>query len=146
MTRVTIEIPFAPPPELLPNARYRSGGHHPGTAATAQVRTDAGQVARQVIGWDWTPLTGPIELELHAAYGTAPGQRRSLPDLDGTIAAAKAFVDGCVDGGVIADDRLIDRIVATHELLTPTQEDPYPSGYTRLTFSQHSDHESEKSR
>lgn len=124
---LTIVIPMSPPSELFPNRRHRRGGLHPGIKAAEQCRLVAGSAARKVAAR--TPLTGPVELTIHAGYG----YRRVTPDLDATISACKAFLDGVVDAGIMIDDSQVVRIVATHEKLKSNRK-ARADGFTALTF------------
>lgn len=124
---VIITVPMSPASEMFPNRRHRRGGLYPGIEAAATSRTVAMVAARNLSVA--ATIAGPVELTIHAAYG----YKRVTPDLDATISAVKPFVDGIVDAGILADDRQIVRITATHEKL-PSSRKIRASGYTELTI------------
>src|SRR5690606_41748921 len=74
-------------------------------------------------------ISGPVELEVHAAYG----YKRVTPDLDGTLSACKPMIDGLVDAGIIYDDDQVQRLIVTHEKLK-TRKHVKPTGWTRFVI------------
>lgn len=123
---IEVIIPMEPPSELLPNRQHRRGGHYPGVAATKECRQVA-RYAAMASGVYIEPFAGPVTLTIHAAYG----YKRVTPDLQATISACKAFVDGLADAGIIEDDDQVKKIVATHEKLKGRRGEK-PQGYTRI--------------
>ena len=106
---VEIDIPM-PPRELSPNYR----GHY---YAIARIRKEyrrdcrvfALMVMRRVKGQ--YPLAPPVVAEVTFTF---PDHRRR--DQDNVLASLKSFWDGCVDAGLLADDKLPDfRVVALQE-------------------------------
>src|SRR5690606_35585291 len=78
VVEVTGTVPLDPPSALLPNKRHRGGGLSPGIEAAPESREVAKYAAMNDRGQRPT-ITGPVELEVHAAYG----YKRVTPDLDG---------------------------------------------------------------
>ena len=128
MSSITITVPMDPPSALLPNKRHRRGGLYPGIEAAQESRLAAKYAAMNAC--NGTPLTGPVHLIIHAAYG----HRRVTPDLDGTISAVKPMIDGLADAGVLEDDDQVQMITATHEKLRGRRNEK-PTGYTVLTIT-----------
>ena len=121
---VTVTVPMDPPSALLPNKRHRRGGLYPGISAATESREVAKYAAMNDRGQRPT-ISGPVELEVHAAYG----YKRVTPDLDGTLSACKPMIDGLVDAGIIYDDDQVQRLIVTHEKLK-TRKHVKPQGYT----------------
>jgi Holliday junction resolvase RusA-like endonuclease len=126
MSAITVTVPMDPPSALLPNKRHRRGGLYPGIAAAQEYRAVAKYAAMPHV--NGTPIAGPVHLTIHAAYG----YKRVTPDLDGTISAAKAAIDGLADAGLIYDDDQVAKITATHEKL-PARKRECVAGFTVLT-------------
>ena len=120
---VTIRVPLDPPAALFPNRRHRRGGFHEGVEAAYQLRLAAKLAAMPHA--PATALAGPVALHVHVAYS---GGRR-LPDLDASASAAKAAIDGVVDGGILVNDRQVTALTVTHERLGRGEQ-----GYTDLTI------------
>jgi Holliday junction resolvase RusA-like endonuclease len=124
---IMINVPMAPPSKLFPNQASKQAHWAIRSRLRAECREVAYFAARAAVPLDYDPITVPVELELHIGY---PSKRR-LPDLDASISGAKALLDGVVDAGVLADDNLVTRIVATHEKLPKGEAE-----FTRLTFTE----------
>lgn len=133
MREITIVVYTAPDRALYPNNRLRSGGHWPGVAAAKAQRHTAWGDAINQKPTGWEPITGKVSMRVAFAY---PKGRR-LPDLDASISAAKAMIDGIVDAGILADDRLIVRHDGAEQTrLKGINADVYPDGYTEFTFTE----------
>lgn len=130
-----IAIPMDPPSGLLPNRQAKQGSWH----RRAELRRTVREVAKYAAleRADLIPIAGPVHLTLHVAYGVDPVTRRArqLPDLDGTIAAAKPMIDGIVDAGILYDDDQVQRMTASHERLGITRKER-PTGYTIIEIQE----------
>lgn len=130
---ITIEIPMPPARELFPNAEAKR--RHWGVRA--EMRAECREMAKYAAmetAQRCGPIAGPVTLTIHAAYG----YKRTLPDLEATIAACKPYVDGIVDAGVLYDDDQVKKITATHEKLTARRKEK-PIGFTRFVITEMSE-------
>lgn len=130
-----IRIPMAPPSALLPNQAAKQAHWGTRQAARSECREVARYAAMELA--PPTPFPGPVHLTLHIAYGVDPktGRARQLPDLDGSISAAKSFIDGIVDARIIYDDDQVQLITASHERLPVTRRHR-PTGFTVMQIEE----------
>jgi len=124
MRDITITVPCDPPSALLPN-RKRSLHWSTIAKATKELRSIAKYAACDQRPNDWIPFAGPVVLTLTVGYG----RRRRVPDLDASASACKAALDGMTDAAIIADDRIIKRLVVEHG------KDATGKGYIAMTFT-----------
>lgn len=96
-----LDLPM-PPRELSPNYR----GHWAQIAGYKKDYRDHCLVLAKSVMWRAKgkyPLPGPVVAEVTFTF---PNHRRR--DQDNVLAALKAAWDGCVDAGLLADDKLPD--------------------------------------
>ena len=127
---ITVTIPADPPSKLFPNQASKQGSWH----VRARVRKESREIAAYAAMNARTatcPIAGPVAVEIHAAYG----HRRRLPDIDATSSAAKAFLDGVVDAGILYDDDQVVRWTVTHEKL-PSRPKAPAQGFTTITITE----------
>lgn len=128
--KITIRIDEAPASATMPNQRYRKETFWTTRrAATAQRQMAKAEALAQRPA-RWKPLAGGVWMRVHVAYG----KFRRLPDLDASFGAIKGMVDGIVDAGILADDRVIRKAVITHEKLKGAAMKRHPGGFVEFTF------------
>ena len=130
MSELTIDVPMDPPASLMPN-RQQGRMHWTKRAAQTREYREIAKYAAMEAAQRSGPIRGPVAVTIHAAYG----YRRQTPDLDATISASKAYLDGIVDAGVLVDDDQVQRITATHEKLRATRKER-PLGFTRFVITE----------
>lgn len=126
--RLTITVPSAPVSGLMPNQESKRGTWHRRAELRREAREIAMYSALNARPQDWQTITGPVALTIHVAW---PKGRR--PDLETVVSASKPFTDGLADAGILADDKQITEIHATH---TYGATEP---GYTVFTITESED-------
>ncbi len=107
---LTVTVPEAPPSGLMPNQASKQAGWYKRSELRREAREVAKYAALGARPSDWRTITGPVRLDIFVGW---PKGRR--PDLDAAVSSCKAHQDGLADAGIIADDKQIIEIRATHE-------------------------------
>lgn len=120
---VTVEIPMAPEKDLIPNQHRKQAHWSTQSRARKFFRNEAAWQASLTLPHNWQPITGPVTLDIFVHW---PKRRR--PDLDAVVSSCKSAIDGLADAGVVADDKQIKKLTATHDYGAKVP------GLTRLTI------------